>query len=93
MSFNKIKRLDTNTFRGMRFLRRLYLSDNAIADVSRGTFGSLTQVGTIDLARNFLKKIDYQMFFQLKFIDVSGCFDPPSLLHSDYRRSTCPKTT
>lgn len=71
MSYNKIKRLDSNSFRGMRFLRRLYLSDNLIADVGRGTFGSVPKIGTIDLARNFIKKIDYQMFDDLKFIEVS----------------------
>lgn len=71
MSFNKIKRLDSNAFKGMRFLRRLYLSDNIITDVGRGTFSALSKIGTIDLARNFLKKIDYQMFYQLRFIDVS----------------------
>lgn len=70
MSYNKIKRLDSNSFRGMRFLRRLYLSDNLISDIGRGTFSSITRIGTIDLARNFIKKIDYQMFFQLNFIEV-----------------------
>ncbi|KAJ8943742.1 hypothetical protein NQ314_009660 [Rhamnusium bicolor] len=70
MSFNKIKRLDQTTFRGMRFLRRLYLTDNLISDVGRGTFSSLKRIGTIDLARNLIKKIDYQMFYQLNFIEV-----------------------
>lgn len=70
LSHNKIKKLDSNSFRGMRFLRRLYLSDNLISDVGRSTFGSLQRIGTIDLARNFIKKIDYQMFFQLNFIEV-----------------------
>lgn len=54
----------------MRFLRRLFLSDNLINDVGRGTFGSVTRIGTIDLARNKLKKIDYQMFHQLQYAEV-----------------------
>lgn len=70
MSGNKIKKLDQNAFRGMRFMRRLFLADNAITEVGRGTFGSLKRIGTIDLARNFLKKIDYQMFYDLNYIDV-----------------------
>lgn len=70
LSHNKIKRLDSNSFRGMRFMRRLYLSDNLITDIGRSTFGAVTRIGTIDLARNFIKKIDYQMFFQLNFIEV-----------------------
>lgn len=70
LSNNKIRKLDSNTFRGMRFLRRLYLSDNQIDDVGRGTFGSITRIGTIDLARNFIKKIDFQMFNQLQFAEV-----------------------
>lgn len=70
LSHNKIRKLDSNTFRGMRFLRRLYLSDNQIDDVGRGTFGSITRIGTIDLSRNFIKKIDFQMFNQLQFAEV-----------------------
>lgn len=70
MSHNKIRKLDSNSFRGMRFIRRLYLSDNQITDVGRGTFGAITRVGTIDLARNQLKKIDYQMFHQLQYVEV-----------------------
>lgn len=70
LSHNKIRKLDSNTFRGMRFLVRLYLSDNQINDVGRGTFGPVTRIGTIDLARNFIKKIDFQMFNQLQFAEV-----------------------
>lgn len=70
MASNKIRKLDQNSFRGMRFLRRVYLADNEISDIGRGTFGSLKRIGTIDLARNKLKKIDYQMFFDLNFIEV-----------------------
>lgn len=70
MSANQLKKLDQNAFRGMRFLRRLYLADNIISDVGRGTFGSLRRIGTIDLSRNQIKKIDYQMFYDLNFIDV-----------------------
>ena len=58
----------------MRFLRRLYLSDNRISDIGRGTFGAVTRIGTIDLARNLLQKIDFQMFHELNLcehIDVS----------------------
>lgn len=53
---------------------RLYLSDNLIADVGRGTFSAITRIGTIDLARNELQKIDYQMFAQLNYIEVSVNF-------------------
>lgn len=70
MAANAIRKIDANTFRGMRFLRRLYLSDNMISDVGRGTFGSVTRIGTIDLARNRIKKVDFQMFFQLNYVEV-----------------------
>ena len=55
-------------------MRRLFLNDNEIVDVGRGTFGSVTRIGTIDLARNKIKKIDYQMFSQLNYVEVSGLF-------------------
>lgn len=60
----------------MRFIRRLYLSDNRITDVARGTFASVSRIGTIDLARNQLKKIDYQMFHQLQYVEVSVTYFP-----------------
>lgn len=50
--------------------RRLYLSDNLISDVGRGTFSAITRIGTIDLSRNQLSKIDYQMFASLNYIEV-----------------------
>lgn len=74
LNHNKIRKLDSNTFRGMRFLIRLFLSDNQINDVGRGTFGPVTRIGTIDLARNFIKKIDFQMFNQLQFAEVRIIF-------------------
>lgn len=70
MNHNRLRRLDSNSFRGMRFIRRLYFSDNQITDVGRGTFGSVTRVGTVDFARNFIKKIDFQMFYQLQYVEV-----------------------
>jgi len=54
----------------MRFLRRLYLSDNEIAKVDRGTFASMTRIGTIDLARNRMQIIDYQMFSGQNYVEV-----------------------
>lgn len=54
----------------MRFLRRLYLSDNAISQVERGTFSSMTRIGTIDLARNRMQIIDYQMFAGQNYVEV-----------------------
>jgi len=55
----------------MRFLRRLFLSDNVLTDIGRGTFGSIARIGTIDLARNQLKKVEYQMFTQMNYVEVS----------------------
>jgi hypothetical protein len=42
-----------------------------ISDIGRSTFGAVTRIGTIDLARNLIKKIDYQMFYQLNYVEVS----------------------
>lgn len=51
--------------------RRLFLNDNQISDIGRGTFGAITRIGTINLARNAIPKVDYQMFAQLNYIEVS----------------------
>lgn len=56
---------------------RLYLNNNMIADVGRGTFAAITRIGTIDLARNELQKIDYQMFASLNYIEVTNHIVPP----------------
>lgn len=50
--------------------RRLYLNDNQLSDIGRGTFGAMTRIGTIDLGRNLITKIDYQMFAQLNYVEV-----------------------
>lgn len=71
LNSNKIRKLDSNTFRGMRLLRRLYLSNNRINDVGRGTFSTVTRIGTVDLSKNLIKKIDYQMFYQLQYAEVN----------------------
>ena len=39
LNSNQIKSLDANSFRGMRFLRRLYMSDNLITRIGRGRYG------------------------------------------------------
>ncbi|CAG7828903.1 unnamed protein product [Allacma fusca] len=71
LTHNKMTKLDSQALKGMRYLRRLFLSDNQIADVGRGAFGSIrNRIGTIDLARNRLKVIDYQMFHELLQPDV-----------------------
>lgn len=71
LNHNKLQKLDSNSFRGMRLIRRLLLSDNNITDVGRGTFDSLGRIGTIDLARNRIKRIDFQMFNRLQYVEVS----------------------
>lgn len=70
LSYNKIRKLDSSSFRGMRLIRRLFLSDNNITDIGRGTFDTLGRIGTIDLARNQIKKIDFQMFNKLRYVEV-----------------------
>lgn len=52
--------------------RRLFLNDNQVSDIGRGTFGAITRIGTINLARNAIPKVDYQMFAQLNYIEVSS---------------------
>lgn len=54
----------------MRLMRRLYLSNNRISEVGRGTFEPMSRIGTIDLAKNMIRKIDYQMFNGLNFVEV-----------------------
>ena len=40
---NKLTSFDANSFRGMRFMRRLYFSDNQITRVGRGAFKSVSR--------------------------------------------------
>jgi len=41
MGSNSISRLDGNSFRGMRFMRRLYFENNQISTIGRQTFQNL----------------------------------------------------
>jgi hypothetical protein len=45
MGGNSISRLDGNSFRGMRFMRRLYFENNQISAIGRQTFQNLRQGG------------------------------------------------
>lgn len=57
-------------FKGLRLLRRLLLNDNEISAVERGTFEVVSRIGTIDLSGNKILKIDYQMFNNLRYVEV-----------------------
>lgn len=77
---NKLKKIDGNAFRGLRLLRQLHLNDNEISHVERGTFDSISRIGTVNLAGNKLTKIEYQMFNDLRFVEV-GFSDFYSFFH------------
>jgi hypothetical protein len=47
MGENSISRLDGNSFRGMRFMRRLYFENNQISTIGRQTFQNLRQDNTV----------------------------------------------
>lgn len=70
LSNNKLKKVDGNAFRGLRLLRQLHLNNNEISHVERGTFDSISRIGTVNLAGNKLTKIEYQMFNDLRFVEV-----------------------
>lgn len=74
LSNNKLKKIDGNAFRGLRLLRQLHLNDNEISYVERGTFDSISRIGTVNLAGNKLTKIEYQMFNDLRYVEV-GFYD------------------
>jgi hypothetical protein len=48
------------------------MADNEITDIGRGTFKSVSRIGTIDLARNKIKAIDFQMFHELQYVEVNN---------------------
>ena len=96
---NNITKLDANSFRGMRFLRRLYFEDNQISQIGRQTFQSAKRVGGIYLRGNKTTKIGYQMFDDLRFadtIDVSHNqikrVERTLLLRCTLPQSICPTT-
>lgn len=60
----------THSIVKVRVRRRLYLQDNQIAEVGRGAFAAVTRIGTVDLARNNITKVDFQMFQQVKYAEV-----------------------
>jgi Leucine-rich repeat (LRR) protein len=70
LGHNKLKKVDINMLRGLRLLRRLLINDNEITHVERGTFEAVSRIGTIDLSGNRITKIDYQMFNELRNVEV-----------------------
>ena len=58
-----------------RFLRRLYMSNNQINRIGRGSFKGISRVGTIDLAGNQLSTVETGMFADLRFIDTINLQD------------------
>lgn len=49
---NNLTKLDSTSFRGMRFMRRLYFDDNQISSIGRQTFQAMGRIGGIHLRGN-----------------------------------------
>ena len=67
LNSNKITSLDANSFRGMRFMRRLYFADNQISRVGRGAFKAVSRyVNNNILSEGLCKTVHISMMHLTK---------------------------
>ena len=69
---NKLKRINSNAFKGLVKLKTLSLYDNEIEEIEVGAFDDLSNLTELSLYRNKLKRIDRKCFEPLKSIKYIG---------------------
>lgn len=91
MSYNKVKTLHRNTFRGLKSLVRLHMDHNKLEFLAPESFYGLTSLKLVHLEGNVLRQLHTDTFVTLRYIQI---FKTSSIKHihlSDNQLSTLPK--
>ena len=79
MDNNKLKRIDSNTFKNLTKLEELPLNNNAIEEIDVRLFDSLSNLKFLRLSNNKLKRIDRKCFEPLKSIELIEIYENEGL--------------
>ncbi|XP_047440372.1 transforming growth factor beta activator LRRC32-like [Mugil cephalus] len=71
LSSNVLTRLSHQLFKESKGVRAVFLDDNLISEIEEGTFEPLSQLETLNLAKNNLVRICDFKLHQVKYLDLS----------------------
>lgn len=90
MSFNKIKKINKKTFKGLQSLMRLYLDHNQIAFINPEAFHGLTNLQLVHLEGNHLQQLHPDTFITMRHNQVFKVSSIRTLHLSDNQLETLP---
>lgn len=90
MSFNKIKKINKGTFKGLESLMRLYLDHNQIEFINPEAFYGLTNLQLVHLESNHLQQLHPDTFITMRYNQVFKVSSVRTLHLSDNQLETLP---
>lgn len=90
MSFNKVKRINKETFKGLNSLQRLHMDHNHIEFINPEAFYGLTDLQLVHLEGNHLQQIHPDTFITLRHSQVFKVSSVRSIHLSDNLLTTLP---
>lgn len=90
MSFNKVKKINKETFKGLNSLQRLHMDHNHIEFISPEAFYGLTNLQLVHLEGNHLQQIHPDTFITLRHSQVFKVSSVRSIHLSDNLLTTLP---
>lgn len=90
MSFNKVKRINKETFKGLNSLQRLHMDQNHIEFISPEAFYGLTNLLLVHLEGNHLQQLHPDTFITLRHSQVFKVSSVRSIHLSDNLLTTLP---
>lgn len=90
MSFNKIKKINKGTFKGLKSLMRLYLDHNQIEFINPEAFYGLTNLQLVHLESNHLQQLHPDTFITMRHNQVFKVSSVRTLHLSDNQLETLP---
>lgn len=91
ISFNKLKKINKETFKGLGSLLRLYIDHNHIEFISPEAFYGLTNLQLVQLEGNHLQQIHPDTFITLRYNQVFKVSSVRTIHLSDNLLTTLPK--
>lgn len=90
MSFNKVKKINKGTFKGLESLMRLYLDHNHIEFINPEAFYGLTNLQLVHLEGNHLQQLHPDTFITMRYNRVFKVSSVRTIYLSDNQLETLP---